>query len=198
MSSHPPTSGARVHQILFSTSILTICWIAMMSIHELGHVIGAVVSGGKVQCVVLHPLSISRTDVAPNPHPGVVVWSGPILGCVLPLLLWTFFFQKRQTVVATIVRFYCGFCLIANGAYIGVGSFDQVGDCKQMLQSGSPPWTLILFGLVTVPCGFAIWHRLGSIQHFWNNPAAVPSKLAIRALAAAAMTVFASLLLTSQ
>jgi hypothetical protein len=42
-------------------------------------------TGGTVERVVLHPLSISRTDVSPNPHPVAVVWLGPIVGSVVPL-----------------------------------------------------------------------------------------------------------------
>ena len=33
-----------------------------------------------------------------------------------------------------------------------------------MLRHGSPPWTLWLFGAVTVPAGLWLWHRLG--PHF--------------------------------
>ncbi len=78
----------RVCQILFVASILAISWFAMMAVHELGHVMGAVVTRGHVTRVVLHPMAISRTDVQPNPNPAVVVWLGPILGCVLPCGLW--------------------------------------------------------------------------------------------------------------
>ncbi len=59
------------------------------------------------------------------------------------------------------LRFFAGFCLIANGAYIAGGSFDGVGDCGQMLLHGSAIWQLWLFGLVTTPLGFWLWHRQG-------------------------------------
>jgi hypothetical protein len=38
------------------------------------------------------------------------------------------------------------------------------GDCETMLQNGSALWQLWLFGLVTVPLGFWLWHRQGT--HF--------------------------------
>jgi len=60
----------------------------MMAVHEFGHVIGALTSGGVVERVVLYPLTISRTDVSPNPNPSIVVWLGPILGCVIPVCVW--------------------------------------------------------------------------------------------------------------
>ena len=62
------------------------------------------------------------------------------------------------------LRFFAGFCLIANGAYIGVGSFDGVGDCGEMLRHGSVPLHLWVFGAVAVPTGFWLWHRQG--HHF--------------------------------
>ena len=64
----------RFHQLIFVASLLALSWFAMMAVHELGHVVGALVTGGVVERVVLHPLTISRTDVSPNPEPSIVVW----------------------------------------------------------------------------------------------------------------------------
>ncbi len=63
-------------------------WLGMQAVHELGHLLAAWLTGGRIAKVVLFPLSISRTDLAHNPHPLVVVWSGPLLGVALPLILW--------------------------------------------------------------------------------------------------------------
>src|SRR4051794_27203810 len=78
----------RLHQWVLITSILLASWLGMQAVHELGHVVGAWLTGGRVARVVLHPLTISRTDFDKNPHPLIVVWAGPILGCVLPLAAW--------------------------------------------------------------------------------------------------------------
>jgi hypothetical protein len=56
--------------------------------------------------------------------------------------------------------FFAGFCLIANGLYIGVGSFEAIGDAGDMLRHGSPRWTLILFGAVSALFGLWVWHCL--------------------------------------
>lgn len=45
----------------------------MQAIHECGHVLGAWLTGGQVARVVLNPLTLSRTDLAENPRPLVVV-----------------------------------------------------------------------------------------------------------------------------
>jgi hypothetical protein len=113
--------------------------------------------------LVLHPLTISRTYLAENPYPLVVVWSGPLFGAIVPLCLWSVAAALRLP-GAFLLRFSAGFCLLANGLYIGVGSFDRVGDCGEMLRHGSEPWQLWLFGAVTVPVGLWLWHRQG--PHF--------------------------------
>jgi hypothetical protein len=59
------------------------------------------------------------------------------------------------------VRFVTGFCLIANGVYIGVGSFEGVGDAGDLLRHGSRVWQLWAFGVVTVPLGLFLWHGQG-------------------------------------
>jgi len=143
-----------------------------MTIHEMGHVVGSLFTGGTVKRIVLHPLTISRTDVSPNPNPLVVVWLGPTLGSVLPLLAWCMI-PKRLTVERNMAQFIAGFCLIANGAYIGIGSIDKVGDCGEMLKHGSPAWTLLLFGALAVMVGVFVWHRLGSIKTFLADPTLV-------------------------
>lgn len=141
----------------------------MQQVHELGHVLGAVATGGQVERVVLHPLTISRTDLAANPRPLVVAWAGPVIGFVLPVIVWA-------TVAAMglrltfLLRFFAGFCLIANGAYIGAGSFGGIGDCGEMLRHGSPIWLLWLFGLVAVPAGLVLWNGQG--RHFGIGPEA--------------------------
>ena len=95
-----------------------------------------------------------------NPHPLVVVWAGPLLGVVSPLILWALLAGTRVP-GAFVARFFAGFCLIANGAYLGVGSFLGTGDCGEMLRQGSPVWVLRAFGLVAVPTGFWLWNGQG-------------------------------------
>jgi hypothetical protein len=151
---------ARLYQAVLIFSTLLGSWLGVQAVHEAGHVLGAWLTGGRVARVVLHPLTISRTDVPDNPEPLVVVWAGPVFGVLAPLLLWTIAASLRLP-GAFVLRFFAGFCLIANGAYIAVGSFDRVGDCGEMLRHGSPVWSLWLFGAVTVPLGLWLWHRQG-------------------------------------
>ena len=180
----------------FAVGLLVVSWLLMQVFHELGHVAGAWLTGGRVREVVLHPLAISRTDVSPNPSPLIVAWLGPIIGCLLPVLLM-FAVPTRHAVASGSTDFFAGFCLIANGAYIAIGSIDQVGDCAVMLQGGSPHWVLVGFGALTIPLGFYIWHRLGSVRKFVQNPDVVSPRHAWLVASAAVGMILAEIFVPS-
>ena len=187
----------RVHFWLFTACTVLLSWYAMMAVHELGHVLGALLTGGTVTHVVLHPLAISRTDVQPNPHPAVVVWMGPVIGCLLPVLLFLVT-PPRYVVWRTVIGFFSGFCLIANGVYIGVGAWDEVGDCREMLQSGTPLWVMLLFGASSAIAGLVVWHRLGAVSKLVKAPPRIPLRWTCAVGAALIMFLVAGCLLSSR
>ena len=153
----------RQHQTLLIASTLALSWLAMQVVHELGHVFAAWATGGRVAEVKLHPLAISYTLLAENPHPLWVAWMGPIVGVSLPVLAWTI--AHRATLRGGYVfQFFAGFCLVANGAYLAGGSLFETGDAADIMRYGTPRAILLLFGLVTIPVGFWIWNGLG--RHF--------------------------------
>lgn len=150
----------RIEQVILIVSVLGFSWLGMQAIHELGHMLGALITGGSVIRVILHPLALSRTDVRPNPSPLFVVWAGPVIGSILPLLAWLIA-RTFKCPHLFLFRFFAGFCLIANGVYIGVGSVNGVADAGDMLRHGSSQWQLILFALLIIPPGFYLWNGLG-------------------------------------
>jgi hypothetical protein len=90
---------------------------------------------------------------------------------------------------AFVLQFFAGFGLLANGLYIGLGSFGGVGDCGEMLRHGSKMWQLWGFGLVTVPWGLWLWNEQG--RHFGLGSAAesVEPKVAYSSLFVAVVLV---------
>lgn len=157
--------------LIIFAAVIYLSWLAMQAIHELGHVIAATLTGGAVVRVVLGPVAISRTDVSPNPAPLVVAWGGPIVGVAIPILLAAAVRFHRQTAAndlpsssdlraraTNLADFFAGFCLIANGVYIGIGSFDGIGDAGDLLRHGAPFWLLIIFGLAATTGGLFLWH----------------------------------------
>lgn len=187
----------RFHQWLFIASFFILNWLGTMAVHEFGHIFGALITGGTVRRVILHPLAISRTDVSPNPSPAIVVWLGPILGCLLPLAVTTAV-PRSALFWRSGLQFFAGFCLVANGAYISVGSFERVGDCGEMLNTGTPPWVLLLFGLIAIPAGLLMWHKIGSLGAFIRKPSIVTARMAYLTFTALLLTLAATVTLSSR
>jgi hypothetical protein len=150
----------RFYQVVLILATVVSSWLAMMVAHELGHVIHALISGGVVIKVVLCPWEFSRTDVSPNPAPLFVAWGGAIWGVLLPMLLWL---AARLAVASFsyLTAFFAGFCCVANGAYIGVGSVGGAGDAGDLLRHGAAHWHLLLYGVTAVALGLWIWNGLG-------------------------------------
>lgn len=175
----------RACQLLLVASLGWLSWLGMMGVHELGHALGAWATGGQVQRIVWRPGVISRTDVDPNPRPLAVVWAGPAAGAAGPGLVYAAA-CVLQWPGRGVLGFFAGFCLIANGAYIGVGAFEGVADAGVMLRLGSPRWALVLFGLVLAPLGLWVWHRESGRFGFGRRRRAPGGAAALGAFAAAA------------
>jgi len=150
----------RQHQLLLIASTLGLSWLAMQAVHEAGHVGAAVASGGRIANVKLHPLALSHTLLLENPRPLYVAWAGPIVGVIAPLLAWLIA-EGLKFRGHYVLRFFAGFCLVANGAYLAGGSFYVAGDAGDLLRYGTPMAILWLFGLATIPAGLWLWNGLG-------------------------------------
>jgi len=150
---------------LFILLFLTKCWLGMQAVHELGHVLAAWSSGAMVERVVLLP--ISRTDTVNVEHPLVVYSAGAVFGTLLPVLMWSLV-HRLQWRVAYLFRFFAGFCLVANGAYIGY-DFSTTGptDAGLLIEHGASRLLLVLFGILCVSGGLSLWH--GQSQYFFSK-----------------------------
>ncbi|HEX4142365.1 MAG TPA: hypothetical protein VHY91_02350 [Pirellulales bacterium] len=135
-------------------------WLLMMAVHESGHVLNAWLSGGHVARVRFGLFELSETELSKNPHPQFVDWGGPVWGCLIPLAILALARGWRR-VPKRYSCFFAGLCLIANGAYIGIGWVDGAGDAGTLLREGVPRWLMVLVGLLTLAAGLYLWHRLG-------------------------------------
>ena len=155
------TLRLRAWQLLLIAFLCGCAWLSMMAIHEFGHVLHAKLSEGTVERVVLNPFEFSRTDVSPNPHPQFVAWGGAIWGTIIPLgLAAVVRFSVRQYLY--LAAFFAGFCCLANGLYLAVGSFGGVGDAGDLLRHGATRWQLWLFGVPFSILGLWLWNGLGT------------------------------------
>src|SRR5204863_7593615 len=86
-----------------------------------------------------------------------------------------------------VLQFFAGFCLVANGVYLGVVSFvPNAADPGDLMREGCPQWVLVTFGIMAFPLGLFVWNGLGS--HFGLGEAR--GKVSARV----ALTVFTVLL----
>jgi hypothetical protein len=143
---------------LLAPLVIYATWIGMLALHEMGHAINAWVSGGRVIRVSIPPWGFSQTIVWPNPHELFEVWGGPTWGAGLGLIACGIAFLARRRLPETL-KFFTGFCLIANGCYLGLGWIWRSGDAGDLVRLGVPIWTLIVFGIVAVGAGLMLWHR---------------------------------------
>ena len=156
-SAHP--NPYSLHRLLLGIAIAYVSWLAFMAVHELGHILHAVISGGRVILVSVPLRGFSQTIVHPDPHELFVVWGGPLWGVLIPLMICGVFSVARRR-VPDLWRFFTGLCLIANGAYVGLGwRFGGGGDGKDMPRLGTPRLVMIGFGVICVTVGLLFWHR---------------------------------------
>jgi hypothetical protein len=123
-------------------------------------VLGAWCTGSTVAKVVLRPWTFSRTDLAVNRSPVLVTWAGPLVGAALPVVAWLAA-KVLRCPCDYLLRFFAGFCLVANGAYVGGGAFYHEGDAGVIQIYGFPSWPLYVFGAVAVSAGLGLWHGEG-------------------------------------
>lgn len=144
---------------------LYLSWLGMMVVHEAGHVLHAWASGGTVVRVVLEPLSLSRTDLGDNPAPVFVALGGFVWGSLLPVLA-ALPVRRPGSRLGHLLRFFAGFCLVANGVYLAGGVFSRTGDPGELLHFGVAPWLLVAGGVGLAVPGLHVWHRLGPRMGF--------------------------------
>jgi len=183
----------RVYQGMLILSTLGLSWLGMQVVHEAGHVLLAWAGGETVHRVILHPLAFSRTDSSHDHHPLLVIWGGPALGALLPLVALGLAKLARAG-GSYLFRFFAGFCLLANGLYLGVGSFQEIGDAGDLIRYGTPRGVLFAFGLVAAPLGLYLWHGIGPSFGLGNLEGRVSRRAAHGTLAVLGVVVVVELL----
>ena len=143
--------------------VVILSWYGMMAIHEAGHCFGALATGAKIDAVQIPIAGFSRTDFSESRSPLLVVWAGPLLGAVMPALLLALLGVVTRR-IKHVLLFFVGFCLLANGAYIGLGAFSGAGDCRQLARSGCPTWLMAAFGIASSGSGLLAWHKMGPLR----------------------------------
>jgi APA family basic amino acid/polyamine antiporter len=139
--------------VLTLTTALVFCWYAMQIIHELGHVLAALATGGSVAAVHLPLVGFSRTDAASD-APRWLVLGGPIFGSLAPIAaLLALRWLGRGQHTLPLAGALAGFCLLANGVYLASAIVDPVGDAQDLVRLGVPPAALWIPGIAASMLG---------------------------------------------
>lgn len=140
---------SRANRLLTSAALLASSWVAMTFLHELGHVIGGWLGGGRLVDYELAPWHLPYSLHTPDPHPRLTLWAGPLFGVIAPVL------------AALIIRcnwatFIADFCLLANGCYLALAwlSGDRLLDTPRMLAAGIRPFEIVAFCAITIGIGY--------------------------------------------
>lgn len=117
--------------------------------HELGHVIGGTFSGAVLSQLEIRPWDLPSSLFSPDPNPQITLWSGPIIGCVAPLL-------AAICTGKPMIWFVGWFCMLANAVYLLLGYFvgDAELDSARIIRAGSSPLLLFLFVAMTMPVSY--------------------------------------------
>jgi hypothetical protein len=145
--------------------ILTASWYAMMIVHELGHVLAAWATGSTLSGVVVPWVGLSQTVIPVYRHPTWVVGTGPIVGVLVPIAAW----GAGRSLGASrawleVLRFFAGFCLVANGAYMASAFLSPAGDTEDLLALSVPVWAFGAPGLLALAAGLWVWNGLGKAR----------------------------------
>ena len=130
-------------------------WFVMTLTHEIGHVLGALVSGGSPVVIEIRPWRIPWSLYDPNPHPQITLWAGFVVGTLTPIFVWRVS-TRFQEQPSQFVAFVAWFCVVANGIYLLLGALgsDRELDSQQLMQAGANPVLVCCLGFVGTFVGY--------------------------------------------
>lgn len=126
--------------------------------HETGHIIGGMLGGATLTDFDLAPWRMPFSLHAPDPHPLLTLWSGPVFGVAVPLAI-------AATLRLRWAWFIADFCLLANGVYLAAAwiAGDRFLDTPRLLEAGAHPASIVLYCGATIGLGY-LWFRSDCVK----------------------------------
>ena len=136
------------------SGLLLVGWCTMTTTHECGHIIGGWLGGATLVDEDLLPWHLPHSLYQPDPIPLLTLWSGPIVGVIVPIICALVF--RRNW-----IWFVANFCLLANGSYIATAwiSADRFLDTPRLLEAGAWPLSILFYCAVTIGFGYFGFRR---------------------------------------
>jgi hypothetical protein len=123
---------------------------AAVVLHELGHIAAALIGGGTVRSLLVHPLGTSAVAVAPDPRPLLTAAGGPFLGALGSLAIGTW--ARRHDSAAPLVALGA-IGPLASGTGLLVGASFGFGDAVELERGGVPLALSAIAGLLVGAVG---------------------------------------------
>lgn len=155
------TPARFVRVLMFLLPLAGLTWLSSMLIHEMGHVLAAIGTGGKLAVVDVRPWRFSTTLVSPNPFPSVVVWSGLLMGWLVPLVSLPFWkmkssCQSQVLAIGPLLKTWSAFCWLSMGSYLALALGESFSDSGMLLREGWSPVVLCVTGIVVAVIGYRV------------------------------------------
>ncbi len=156
---------SRHYNIKCFQQLLTVLGIFVFSynlgnlIHESGHALNAVLSGGSVNRITLSPLSWCYASTSGGNRMFVVcggfLWQ-TALPTVILVLLWCF--KSRLSLWALFLALVS---FAPSGIYMIIGAVAGIGDGGRLIKYGIPPFVLLTVGSILLLCCLPLALPLG-------------------------------------
>ena len=148
-----PRSRRLICVLLLVVPVALLYWLAMMLVHELGHALGAKLTGATIVSLDIRPGKISSIIVLPNPRPSFVLWAGFLFGWIFPFIGFPFW-NVQRFYVGRLLQGFAHFCLVAGGTYLAVGGGEQLSDTGKLITLGWPHLLLMSVGATVAIVGY--------------------------------------------
>nr|WP_047815590.1 hypothetical protein [Rhodopirellula islandica] len=141
----------------------------MTQSHELGHVVGGWISGATLIEIDLRPWHLPYSIHSPDPAPLITLWSGPVLGVLVPVAI-ALGANRR------VLWFVADFCLLANGTYLALAWFSGEAflDAPRLFQAGASKPMVAAYCILTIGVGYARFRNdcISMLEHASEPPMA--------------------------
>lgn len=134
-------------RFLIVLGVFVFAYNASTIVHELGHGLTLIATGGELDFIEVSPFSWSYAHYRSNPEPMATSWSGflweTIFGVLAFSILWIA--KSRLSLFGVVLAIAS---LAGTGIYMLVGAVLRIGDSAALIRMGVPPAVLVITGSV--------------------------------------------------
>jgi|ERR1043166_148892 hypothetical protein len=148
-------------------------------LHECGHLLSGILSGGRALGLTSHPFSWSMARVADCRHPQFMTWGGILWSGLLGLIIFIFSYPSRSIVLFPILL-TSSLLILVNGVYFTTGTLIRAGDPADLMEYGVGAPVLLVIGCACLLAGsYAAFMSVCVLRPFVDSAAGMIQVLAI-------------------